>query len=406
VEKVKVYGYRWVVLLAFALANAIIQVHWLTFAPITTEAASFYNVTPLMIGMLSMSYMIMYIFFCIPASYVIDTYGLRIGVGIGVVLTAIFGLMKGMYAENFTIIMISQFGLAVAQPFIMNAITKVGAVWFPIEERATEAGLAALSQYIGFIIALALTPFLFKAYEMKGMLMIYGVSSIIIAFIFFALIKDNPPTPSSHITEEERFTVFAGINHIFKQRDMILLLIIFFLGLGMLNAVTTWIEQILNPRGFTCEQAGLAGAAIMVGGILGAVILPILSDKFRMRKAFMILAMIGIAPGLIGFTITTSYTILLMSSFVLGFFILSSGPIGFQYGAEISYPTPESTSQGLLLLSGQISGIIFIFAMDKFRSAETGSMTPSMIVLVAMAFVCILMGFLLHESPLIRKEVK
>jgi len=403
-EKMKVYGYRWVVLFVFALINAIVQIHWVNFASITGEAAAFYGVTPMQIGLLSMSFMVMYIFLCIPASYMIDTYGLRIGVGIGAALTGIFGLLKGIYATNYTIIFISQLGLAVAQPFVMNAMTKVSAKWFPMDERATATGLAALSQYIGIIIALAVTPFIFKAYAMKGMLMIYGISSVVAAIAFLVFIKDSPPTPSSEYHDEDTVTVFAGINRMFKQRDMILLLILFFFGLGMFNAVTTWIEQILSPRGFNSEQAGLIGGVMMIGGIIGAVILPLLSDKLRKRKPLLILTMIGIVPGLIGLTFATGFPMLLVSGFILGFFIMSAGPIGFQYGAEISYPTPESSSQGMLLLAGQISGIIFIYAMDKLRITATGSMTPFMIVFVAMALVNILLAFLMKESLLIRTQ--
>jgi sugar phosphate permease len=392
------------VLFVFALINAIVQVHWVNFASITGEAAAFYRVTPMQIGLLSMSFMVMYIFLCIPASYMIDTYGLRIGVGIGAALTGIFGLLKGIYATNYTIIFISQLGLAVAQPFVMNAMTKVSAKWFPMDERATATGLAALSQYIGIIIALAVTPFIFKAYAMKGMLMIYGISSVVAAIAFLVFIKDSPPTPSFEYHDEDTITVFAGINRMFKQRDMILLLILFFFGLGMFNAVTTWIEQILSPRGFNSEQAGLIGGVMMIGGIIGAVILPLLSDKLRKRKPLLILTMIGIAPGLIGLTFATGFPMLLVSGFILGFFIMSAGPIGFQYGAEISYPTPESSSQGMLLLAGQISGIIFIYAMDKLRITATGSMTPFMIVFVAMALVNILLAFLMKESPLIRTQ--
>jgi hypothetical protein len=56
---------------------------------------------------------------------------------------------------------------------------------------------------------------------------------------------------------------------------------------------------------------------------------------------------------------------MMISAFIFGFFIMSAGPIGFQYGAEKSYPAPESTSQGIILLVGQISGIIFVFGLNK-----------------------------------------
>lgn len=47
----KVYGYRWVVLLVYFLLNAFMQVQWITFAPITSEAVSFYHVPALQIDL-------------------------------------------------------------------------------------------------------------------------------------------------------------------------------------------------------------------------------------------------------------------------------------------------------------------------------------------------------------------
>ncbi len=405
-EKVKVYGYRWVVLAVFMLVNIIMQMHWLTFAPITSEAVKFYNVTELKIGLFSMSFMIMFLFMCIPASYIIDTYGTRVGVGIGAVLTAIFGMTKGIYADSYNAILISSFGLAVAQPFILNAITRIAADWFPLEERATAAGLSVLSQYLGDLVAMALTPILFKFLGMKEMLMSYGIASVVIGVIFFIFIKDKPPTPPS-LKHEVRHSVFVGLKHMFTIKDMILLLIFLFIGSGMFYAVSTWIDPILRPggtniRGVSIEQAGLIGAAIFVGGSIGAVIISILSDRLKMRKPFLVICMIGIIPGLAGFTFLNGFVPLLIAGFVLGFFVMSTGPIAFQYGAEVGFPTPESTSQGILLLAGQISGIIFIFAMDKFRDPVTGSMTPSMIAfLVMMSISTVLAAILMKESPMI-----
>lgn len=139
---------------------------------------------------------------------------------------------------------------------------------------------------------------------------------------------------------------------------------------------------------------------MMIGGIIGAVILPLLSDHYRKRKIFLTICMVCIVPGLAGLALAQDYTILMVSSFILGFFIMSAGPIGFQYAAEISYPAPESSSQGLLLLAGQISGIIFIFAMDAFRTS-TGAMTPFMIAFIVLMIFNALLTLKLKESNLI-----
>ncbi|MDH3398682.1 MAG: MFS transporter, partial [Acidimicrobiia bacterium] len=257
---VRLYGYRWVVLGGFALLNAVVQLNWITFAPVTGDAAAFYGVGELEIGLLSIVFMAVFVVVSIPASYVIDTYGIRIGIGIGAVLTGVFGLARGLYADAYTPVLISQIGLAVGQPFVMNAITKTGARWFPLTERATAAALPSLAQFVGIIVAMAATPYLVSSSGMTGMLMVYGILSVVGAVVALALIRERPPTPPSVTDDEQRVRVFEGLRRIFRQRDMLILLLLFFVGLGMFNAISTWIEQIVAPRGFGPQQAGIIGA--------------------------------------------------------------------------------------------------------------------------------------------------
>jgi len=229
----KVYGYRWVVLGVFALLNALVQMNWITFAAVTGDAADFYGVPVLNIGLLSMMFMIVFIFISVPASWVIDTYGLRVGVGIGATLTGVFALTRGVFADNYPLVLLATVGLAVGQPFVMNAVTKVGARWFAVSERATAASIPALAQFVGIIAAMVLTPILVSGGGMEGMLLIYGIATAAGALAAVVFIRERPPTPPSTIDTEERFAVFAGLRHIFRQRDMWILLAIFFVGLGL-----------------------------------------------------------------------------------------------------------------------------------------------------------------------------
>jgi len=396
-DNFKVYGYRWVMLLVFMFAVAVNQLLWITFASITGEAVNFYHVSDLSIGLLSMIFMIVYIVVSIPASWVIDTYGLRVGVGIGALLTGIFGLMRGLTATSYTWVLIAQIGIAIGQPFILNAVTTVAARWFPVRERATASGLGSLATYLGIFLGLALTPYLTAHFTMSGMLMGYGIASVAAAVVFLIFSRERPATPPCPPEMEARSLVLDGFKQMFRQKDFVLLLVIFFIGLGAFNAVTTWIEQIVAPRGFSSAQAGIIGGLMIVGGILGALVLPTLSDSLRKRTPFILLALGGATVGLVGVTFATSYWLLLTASFFLGFFLLSAGPIGFQYGAETTYPTPEGTSNGALILMGQISGIAFIFAMDSLKSPTTGSMTSSLVVLIVLMALCLILGALLKE---------
>ncbi len=402
----KVYGYRWVMLSVYMFIIAVNQLMWITFAPITVDAVKFYGVSDLKIGILSMCFMIVYLVISIPASWIIDTYGIRTGVGIGVAFTGIFGLLRGLFSDNYSLVLLFQIGMAIGQPFLLNAITKVAARWFPVKERATASGLGTLAMYVGILVAMILTPFLVNHSGINGMLKIYGILSVVAAVVFFILAKERPLTPPCYDYQEERALAVDGLKLIFRKRDFNWLMFIFFIGLGVFNAVTTWIENIVSPRGFTAEQAGIAGGLMIVGGIFGALIIPILSDHYKRRIPFIIIALSGATLGLAGITFATSSWVLFTSGAAFGFFLLSSGPIGFQYGAEVTYPVSEGTSNGFLLLMGQISGIALIFGMDSFKSPVTGSMTRPLILMIGFMFLSFLSSLWLRESSFLKKQAE
>ena len=176
----------------------------------------------------------------------------------------------------------------------------MAARWFPQRERATASGLGSLAMYLGIFLGLGLTPFLAIHYQIGGMLLAYGIVSVVAALVFFVFGKERPVTPPCPPGMEVRSLVLDGFKQIFRQRNFILLLIIFFVGLGAFNAVTTWIENIIAPRGFSSTQAGVVGGLMIVGGIVGALILPSFSDRIRKRVPFIILALVGATLGLVG----------------------------------------------------------------------------------------------------------
>lgn len=403
-KEFQVYGYRFVTLAAFMIINAVVQTLWITFAPITGSAAEFYHVTDLEIGLLSLVWMIVYLVVSIPASWVIDTYGVRVGVSIGAALTAIFGLMRGYFGADYNMVLLATIGISIGQPFVMNGTTTLAAKWFGITQRATAGGLAVLASFIGIIIGMALTPPLFLAFGMVTTLIIYGWASVTCAVIYIVFSREAPPTPPCPPGHEERALVLDGFKNVWKVKQFNLVMVVMFIGFGMFNGITTWIEPIIRNRGFDITQAGTLGAVILFAGIFGAIVWPVLSDKLRIRGRILMWAILLGIPGLIGLIYTTSYILLLLSGAVLGFFSMSVGPIVYQFGAEVTRPTPEGTSNGLLIMVGQLSGIIFIFGMDMFKDAKTGSMTTVLLILLAFKICNVFLASRLVDSDLIEAE--
>ena len=374
----RVYGYRWVVLGATMAVNLTIQMLWIAYAPITSDAKAYYHVSTLAIGLFSMAFMIAFIPLSLPAAWLIDTKGFRFAVGLGAVLMGIFGVVRGLAGANYTIAILATIGIAVAQPFLLNAWTTVPAKWFPAGERATAVGLITLASLVGTALGLVLTPALTGSLSIASVQLVYGVIAAASAVAFVLLARPRPATPPCPPGMEERALMLAGLKHALTVKPFLVYLAVVFVGLGIFNGVTTWVEQIIKPRGFTSGDAGVLGALMLLGGVIGAVLLSAISDRQRKRIRFLILGLTLAIPGLLGVTFATSSAVLFGAAFALGFFLISVSPIGMQYAAEVTYPTPEGTSNGLIQLFGQ-AAVVFVYVMEALRTSN-GSFTPSLLL--------------------------
>ena len=122
-ESYRVHRYRWVVLAVFTFVNVTIQALWIGYAPITGPAAAYYGVGDVAIGMFAMSFMIAFIPLSLPASWLIDTRGFHVAVGLGAIVMGTCGVLRGFAGDSYPLAMAATIGIACAQPFLLNAWT-------------------------------------------------------------------------------------------------------------------------------------------------------------------------------------------------------------------------------------------------------------------------------------------
>ncbi len=381
----KLYPYRWAVLAVFMFINLTIQILWITYAPITGPAAQYYGVSDLQIGLLAMTFMIAFIPLSIPVSWAIDTFGFRPTVSLGAALMGVFGIVRGLAGADYTLVLLATIAIAVAQPFLLNAWTKVPAQWFSIEERATAVGLVTLANLVGTALGMVLTPLLTEGMSIPSVQLIFGGVAAFSAVLFLIFAREKPPTPPCPAGQEVRALMLDGLKHALKVRDFWLYLFVSFIGMGIFNGVTTWVEAIIRPRGFSPTDAGTLGALMLVGGVLGAVVIPPFSDRQHKRQKFILLGFVLAVPGLVGLTFASAGWLLFLSAFAMGFFLVSASPVGMQYAAEVSNPTPEGTSNGLIQLFSQAS-VVFVYIMEALKT-PAGSFTPALLLAIGLMLV-------------------
>jgi MFS family permease len=378
----RVYGYRWVVLAAFMLVNILIQILWIGYAPIIADAAGYYGVSHQAISLLAMVFMIAFIPLSLPAAWVIDSRGFRTAVGFGVVMMGAFGVLRGLAGTSYTLVLVSTIGIAVAQPFLLDSWTKVPANWFPARERATAVGLITLASMLGVAAGMALSPLLAGMMSIASMQLVYGVAAAASAAVFILVARERPATPPGPAEAEARALMLDGLRHALTVKPFLVILGVAFVIMGVFNGVTTWVGDIILPRGFGATDAGILGALMLVAGVVGAVILSALSDRQGRRVRFLVLTLALAVPSLVGVAFVSTTWLLYASAAALGFFIVGALPIGMQYAAEVTFPTPEGTSNGLVQLCGQCS-VAFVYIMGVLRTGG-GSFAVSLLLMSAL----------------------
>lgn len=382
-RKMNASAYRWVILLTIVPIIMSTEIMWLSIAPISSMATKFYGVSSFSIDMLSVSYMIMFILFSMPASWIVDRFGYRYSLIIGAVLTAVFGVVRAVYAENFTVVLIAQFIIAIGQPFLLNISTKVPANWFPVNERSTAAGILTMAQYVGFAVPMLLSPILVKSQGIPGVLRVFAVIAVISAFVSIAFTREKPRTGSLASDEQKDDLSMKAAWKLFKNKPYMSVMLICFISMGIFNAVLTLLETILIPHGITSEQSGIVGAVFIISGIIGAVVLPVISDKICSRIPFFIGSIIILIPVYLGFTFLDSYFLIAIIAGIAGFAIMGVAPILFQHGSEVAYPVQEGTSLGIILLMGQVSGALIVYIFEVVKDISGSVVLPMLLIVAA-----------------------
>ena len=382
-------SYRWVVLFLFIIVALISQLLWLTFAPISSEMALLFQVTTFDISLLSLVWPIVFVIMAIPVGIFIDKKGFKISVSVGAAFIAVFSVLRvfsTINGYNFSLLLISQICAAVSQPFIFGSITKLAVSWFSEKEQGLATGLGTIGLFLGMMLALVLTPFLYLTFGITNMLAILALLSCIGTVLFLIFVREGKVVAS-----KEASTAFTmkDLWTLSKKRDFTILEYSFFVCVGGFTGILTWLEVMLNSlHGIGINQAGIAGGLMILGGVIGSIAIPAVSDKLKKIKVFIL---VDLAIGTIGFYfigIFEDFLLLAIICFIVGFFLMSALPLVLQLSNRIAGFGMEGRASSLLWFFSQVGSILLIALIEPVKLIR-GSYFSSIILIVilwALAF--------------------
>jgi predicted MFS family arabinose efflux permease len=377
----------WAVLGAYVALVAASHVLWISFAPVTGRAAAAFHTTNVAIGLLVSVGPLCSAALSIPAGAVADRCGYRTPLRWAGLATAAFAFLRPL-AGGLPLLLVLTVGLLIPQPFLINAVADLVNRHFPEAEAATATGVGTMAIFLGITIGLVVTPGLASAIGVRGSQVVYAAGSLAALAVFWRLAPR--PVPDRLVAPEE-LPIRRALARVLRSPTQWKLSAALFLGFGCYLGITTWLEELLRPRGIDEAGAGLVAGMITIAGMAGSVALGAASDRSRRRTPFLVAGGVAAAPTLWLLGHLGSLGPLLAAAFVLGFFLLAALPIAIAVASEDPSLGPQvgSTAVGVMLLAGNLGGAVVVAALGGLQHAAgdlraAGGLTAGLAVVLAL----------------------
>jgi predicted MFS family arabinose efflux permease len=338
------------VIVAYSLVCAATQVLWLTFAAITTETARHYGVSVGAVGWLAEIFPLLYVVLAIPAGILLDRW-FRPVLGAGGALVAVGGLLR-LGGDTFAWAMAGQVAVAVAQPVVLSAVSKLAGEYLPPHQRAAGISLGSAGGFVGMLIALLLGPTLGGHGHIERLLVVEAVLSALPALALLVTLRRPGQESSEH-------AAIAGnaARALWALPSMRTLCGLVFIGFGIFVALATWLQTLLQPAGVSEQAAGALLVGMVIAGVIGCAVLPPIVARRGIERGFMRTAVIvgclgcvalGVLPWLGG----QAVTIVLM-----GAVLLPALPVILTATERLAGPA-AGTAGAIVWMAGNLGGLV------------------------------------------------
>ena len=346
---------RWLALAAFGLLVSCTQILWLSFAPITPQAHQALGVSEGAIGDLAVINPLMYVLLAIPAGRWLDR---RFGSALaaGAFLTAFGACLRLVDSSSYAWVFAGQLILSAGQPLVLNASTKIAARYFPPAERTTAISVASAAQFVGILVAALTGEALWNAGGLRLVLVSHAAIAVVAAVAVAFALRLRP----AFATEA---SAAPSLRWLRNDRLMWQLAGLLFIGVGVFNALATWLDKILSDL----DHPGVAGTLIAVttvAGIAGAAVLPGVAARRDRRREVLVATTLVTVLVFLAIALVHNVVFVGIALAIEGFVLLAGLPVALDWSELDTGPTRAGTATGFLLLAGNLGGVVLVLLVQ------------------------------------------
>jgi len=287
-------------------------------APIVPFITEDLDISYKQMGLILGAWQFIYIFFALPAGFIIDKYGLKISIFSAALIIALSLVFRG-FSNNFY-----QMWMAVALFGIGGSLISIGApkassLWKNQKYRAISIGILITGPMVGSIVSLLVMNSLFMPLfnnDWKYIYILYSLIPLISGFIWLVIFNKNK---INYKIDKPHFNIYKSIS-VFKliitKKRFILLLILGTCSMLLVHGITGWLPKILSTKEISIKLSSYLAAIPLIIGIFSALIIPRFSNnKIRIKILTFLFINAAIALSMIQ---SSNYNIYIFGIILLG----------------------------------------------------------------------------------------
>ncbi len=340
----------WQVIVAYTAVCAATQTLWLTYAVITTETATHYGVSVAAVGWLANIFPLFYVLLAIPAGILLDRW-FRPALAAGGGLVALGGLVR-LGGETFAWALAGQAMVAVAQPLVMSAVSKLAGEYLPAHQRATGISIGSAGGFVGMLLAILMGPTLGGHGHIERLLVVQAAIAVCAAAALVLALRRRGRESHEHVA-------IAGstARALWGLPTMRTLCGLVFVGFGIFVALATWLQTLLHPAGVSEALAGALLVAMVIAGVIGCAVLPALVDRRGAERGFMRVAVLVACAACVTLGAVPLLGVRLVAIVAMGFVLLPALPVILTRAERLGGPA-AGTAGAIVWMTGNLGGLV------------------------------------------------
>ena len=255
--------------------------------------------------------------------------------------------------ETFAWAMAGQVLVAVAQPVVLSAVSKLAGEYLPAGPARRRHRLGSAGNFVGMLLALLLGPTLGAHGQLERLLVARGG---------VGCAPGGGAGGRRCAARDTRATEHAAIEGsaaraLWALPPMRTLCGLVFLGFGIFVALATWLQTLLQPSGVSETAAGALLVGMVIAGIVGCAVLPPLVARRPCERGFMRAVVLVACVGCVVLGAAPWLGVRALAIVAMGLVLLPALPV-ILTAAEQLAGAAAGTAGAIVWMAGNLGGLV------------------------------------------------